>query len=54
MGPGESRHIANEQSGAGTALNHSEKRSHGLVSSRLGPILVQTWATRSFRRQPPP
>jgi hypothetical protein len=53
MGPGESRHITNEQSGAGTALNHSGKCSHGLVSGRFSPILVQTWATRSFRRQPP-
>lgn len=54
MGPGKSRHITNQQSRAGTALNHSGKRSHGLVSGRFGPILVQIRATRSFRRQPPP
>ncbi len=54
MSPGESRHITNEQSGAGTALNHGRKRSHGLVSGRLGPILMLIWATWSFRRQPPP
>lgn len=54
MGPGKSRYIANEQSRAGTALNHCGKRSHGLVSGRFGPILVQIWATRSLRRQPPP
>ncbi len=54
MGPGESRHITNEQSGAGTALNHSGKRSHGLVSGRFGPILMLIWATWSFRCQPPP
>ena len=54
MGSGESRHITNEQSGAGTALNHSGKRSHGLASGRVGPILVQILDTRSFRRQPPP
>jgi hypothetical protein len=53
MGTGESRHITNEQSGAGTALNHSGKRSHGLVSGWFGPILVQILARRSFQRQPP-
>jgi hypothetical protein len=54
MGPGKSRHITNQETGGRTALNHSGKRSHGLVSGRFRPILVQIWATRSFRRQPPP
>jgi len=54
MGPRKSRHITNQETGGRTALNHSGKRSHGLVSGRFGPILVQIWATRSFRRRPPP